>query len=408
MGVRLTQLLGNRELAFEDNLEKGRIWVYSDGNMYSSFCNGFCWTARACGKAVIEIWGAAGSGAEMCCCGAGLPGNAPGYVKKCICVTPGNYVCGYVGRSCNNADDLCFRGCSESTCVRWTGCAPYPVYEGFYNPCTMDNGWRGNNPWGWGNGCTMGDVQPANDAGKFWRMGANQQTCNGVAYPNYAICCTAGASQGCLCAQGGKGGFSYCIDDKSPYTCHVMNSYCGSPIYTTNFCAMHQSQCGVVCNRCNESTHWGGLSFACAWGGDVNCCGGVSCSRFMGCLPLCPCSFQYHHQTAAGVYATDGGNFTYQTAEDSPSTSWSGAPVRGSMDAVISLSRWPGHGVYSPCWVGARGCGCYNMQGCKQFLPYGVPGATAHPCPGVRDHGGRGGMGMVRIKFIPNEGENSY
>ena len=31
--AKLTQLLGNRELAWEDNLEKGRIWAYTDGNM---------------------------------------------------------------------------------------------------------------------------------------------------------------------------------------------------------------------------------------------------------------------------------------------------------------------------------------------------------------------------------------
>jgi len=88
----LTQLLGNRELAFEDNLEKGRIWVYSEGNMYTGFCNGFCWKPPGTGTAVIEIWGAAGSGAKMCCCGAGLPGNPPAYVKKTVCVCPSNFL----------------------------------------------------------------------------------------------------------------------------------------------------------------------------------------------------------------------------------------------------------------------------------------------------------------------------
>lgn len=403
MGVRLTQLLGNRELAFEDNLEKGRIWVYSDGNMYSGFCNGFCWQANACGKAIIEIWGAAGSGAEMCCCGAGLPGNPPAYTKKCICVQPGNFVCGYVGRSCNNADDLCFRGCSESTCVRWTGCAPNAIYCGFYQPGTMESGWRGNNPWGWGNGCTFGEIQPTYSEGRYWRMGYPRSDYG----TDYHVCCAAGACCGCLCAQGGKGGFSYCIDDKSPYTCFAMNYFCGSPIRTTNMCDISRSQCGMICNKC-EQTQWDGMSFACSWGGDVNCCGTLSCSRYQGCLPLCPCQFQYHHTTASGVYATDGAVFSYQTGEDSPSTSWSGAPVMGSIAAITALPRSPGHAHYTPCWVGMRGCGCYNMQGCKQFMPYGVPGATAHPCPNVRDHAGRGGMGMVRIKFIPNDGETSY
>jgi hypothetical protein len=28
------------------------------------------------------MWGAAGSGAEMCCCGGGIPGNPGGYARK--------------------------------------------------------------------------------------------------------------------------------------------------------------------------------------------------------------------------------------------------------------------------------------------------------------------------------------
>jgi hypothetical protein len=48
------------------------------------------------------------------------------------------------------------------------------------------------------------------------------------------------------------------------------------------------------------------------------------------------------------------------------------------------------------------------MQGCHPFLPYGVPGGAAFPCGHVRDHGMRGGMGMVRIKYTPTDGGNTY
>jgi hypothetical protein len=48
------------------------------------------------------------------------------------------------------------------------------------------------------------------------------------------------------------------------------------------------------------------------------------------------------------------------------------------------------------------------MQGCNPFLPYGVPGGAAFPCGEVRDHGMRGGMGMVRIKYTPTDGGNTY
>ena len=60
----------------EENLETGYIYSYTSGTNYSKFCNGICWTARVDGTATIEVWGAGGSGARMCCCGDGLPGNA--------------------------------------------------------------------------------------------------------------------------------------------------------------------------------------------------------------------------------------------------------------------------------------------------------------------------------------------
>ena len=59
----------------EENLERGEIYSYTPGTDYNNFCQGVCWVAPANGTAVIEIWGAGGSGAKMCCCGFGLPGN---------------------------------------------------------------------------------------------------------------------------------------------------------------------------------------------------------------------------------------------------------------------------------------------------------------------------------------------
>ena len=220
----LTQLLGNREQTFEDNLEKGRIWVYTDGNMYSAFCNGFCWRSPGTGCIVIESWGAAGSGAQMCCCGAGLPGNAPAYTKKCLCVIAGNYVCGYIGRSCNNSSALCFRGCSEATCVCWFGCSPKALYEGGYYPGDSDS-FKGNNPWGWGSG--GGDPMSLNEGNVNFQNGGNcgitgGNTLNPSGNGNccsWSQCRAAGATNGCICSQGGKGGISFCMDTKSPYSC---------------------------------------------------------------------------------------------------------------------------------------------------------------------------------------------
>jgi hypothetical protein len=401
----LTQLLGNREQATEDALEKGRIWVYQDGNMYSAFCNGFCWRAPGTGCVIIEAWGAAGSGAQMCCCGSGLPGNAPGYTKKCLCVTQGNYVCGYIGRSCNNSSALCFRGCSEASCVCWYGCSPKALYEGGYWPGDSDS-FKGNNPWGWGSG--GGDPMSSNEGNVNFQNGGN---CgigggSGCTAGTIAGCCgwsqcrAVGATNGCLCAQGGKGGISYCIDTKSSYICFRAGYFCGSPVGPANSGCCTGDACGMICNVCQDGS---GLGFiACGYGGDVNCCGGWSCTTFGGCWPICPCLTQYHVPVAANIFAEEGGVFTYTSHSDgTPMGEWSGGPLANQINALTAMSRTPQHNGYFTCWNNQRSCGCYEMQGCMNYMPYGVPGSAPHPCPGVRDHAGRGGLGAVRIKYIP-------
>ena len=115
----LSTLLGERlsDLATETNLEQGEIFVFHAGAEYHAFSSNFCWQAPGNGTAVIEAWGAGGSGGRMCCCGTGIPGNAGGYSKITVPVSAGKYVCGNTGISCGNASALCFRGCSTGTCI---------------------------------------------------------------------------------------------------------------------------------------------------------------------------------------------------------------------------------------------------------------------------------------------------
>lgn len=405
---KLSRMLGNRDLAFEDNLEKGRIWVYHEGTMYTSFCNGFCWRAPGTGYVQIDVWGAAGSGAQMCCCGAGLPGNAPAYLRKCICVISGNYICGYIGRSCNNSSALCFRGCSEASCVCWFGCSHNNLNEGGQLWDGTDD-LVGPNVWGWGAaGADSFSLEEVNVEGRGNRsnlLGANQGQC----CCNTGQCCTAGRNggnftRGCLCAQGGRGGTSFCMDDKSPYSCFRTGYFCGTGLGPShNMCATGRDSCGMICNWCQN-----GYNTACGYGGDINCCGLWSCVSFQGCLQTCPCLYQHHHAVAAGLFAEDGGTYTYVVDNESPMNNWSGGTVSGAMNGLKALSRSPSHYEHFTCWNGQRTCGCYEMQGCMTFLPVGVPGGPPLPCPSVRDHAGRGGLGAVRVKFIPATGTNSY
>lgn len=117
--AKLTDILQNRKIIDEENLIPGRVYVFGTGNMYgTSGMGAMCWQAPSTGTAVIEVWGAGGSGARMCCCGVGIPGNPGAYGKKTIAVTSGSWVTGCIGMSCGNTD-LCFRGCSTNSAVCW-------------------------------------------------------------------------------------------------------------------------------------------------------------------------------------------------------------------------------------------------------------------------------------------------
>jgi|TARA_B100001113_G_scaffold319991_1_gene288989 hypothetical protein len=304
----------------EDNLETGYIYSWTPGTNWTNFCNGVCWTAKANGTAIIEIWGAGGSGARMCCCGDGLPGNAGAYVKKTITVETGDTLTGSTGMACQ-AHPLCHSGCSDPTGVCWV---------------TANNG------------------------------------------------------NGCLCARGGYGGKTMCTTGSSLYCCFRAQGFC------TVRC--NNDNCGMVCNWCD------GAWPAEGYGGDVNCCGQLSCSSFFGCCPHCKCRFQQHVATPAGLFAENGALITFQKESDgTPMSQWSGNQLFQFYAALNLATKSPYQGnPLSYCWRSDRSCGCYPSQGYANYLPVGTGGIGPNPCPEVRDHGIRGGFGGVRIKFIPS------
>lgn len=313
----------------ETNLEKGRIWSYTAGTEYNNFTTGVCWTAPATGKAIIDIWGAGGSGAKMCCCGAGIPGNPGAWVRKCVCVVAGCVICGQPGRSCNNSNDLCFRGCSEATCLCWNG----------RNPAT------------------------------------------------------GGTISGCLCAQGGRGGLTFCnTGGGSMFCCFIQAGYCG-----TNY---SNGTCGIICN------YGSGIASCCAqaYGGDINKNGGFSCTTFWTCYGSCPCSTVYHTAIPPGLFACDGGVVTSGIEADNGFSEWAGMGYHQFIHTLNGLNRQPARGIpMTHCWVSTRSCGCYDVQGCQPFFPTGTGGLPAMPCGNVRDHAWRGGLGTIRINFIPKD-----
>jgi hypothetical protein len=105
----------------EENLEKGSIWVFTEGNVYGTKFAGpsVCWKSPGAGTVEVEVWGAGGSSGQMCCCGFGIQGNAGAYSKRTFAVTASGYITGCIGVSCGNSSAICFRGCSEPSGLCW-------------------------------------------------------------------------------------------------------------------------------------------------------------------------------------------------------------------------------------------------------------------------------------------------
>lgn len=312
----LSSVLGSRNLTLsEENIETGRVLTWSHGSNYSGIFAPICWIAPSNGIATIEVWGAGGSSSLMCCCGFSLPGNSGGYARKTVTLATGNFVCGSVGRACNNGGTLCDRGCSEASGVCWNG-----------------------------------------------------------------------TSAGCMCAQGGRGGVAICSTSAGGYCCFVASGYCH-----TNT----GSGCGIICNF----PVWCARGF----GGDVNCCGGISCVNFCRSSP--ECSPAWGLQTIAvppGFISTGGGFIQFIASEATGFSSWSGNGRHQAIAAISSMSRVPGGGIPpAACWNSNSGCGCYESWSCVRGMPIGVGAPMATPCSGVRDHGHTGGDGAIRIRFTP-------
>ena len=64
----------------EAKFRTGQNLAHNNGTLTPDYVTDFAGEPHG-GEATIEMWGAGGSGARMCCCGGGIPGNAAGYSK---------------------------------------------------------------------------------------------------------------------------------------------------------------------------------------------------------------------------------------------------------------------------------------------------------------------------------------
>lgn len=356
----LTTLLTRAQLSpLEDNLEKGIIYVYSGTRLaqtYGTLICGVNWYPPGCGKAIIEIWGAGGSGGRQCCCAGSIPGNPGAYVQKILCVTPSTYICGQTGNSC------------ADVCQCTTPCAAIA-------PCT------------------------------FYYRGRSQAS--GLCWNNAIDLC--GNTAGCLCAEGGYGGTAICVCQCNAGCAGggVCSPYC--VFGCCLFCATQSGAagCGIICNFgasariCGES---GGRGYALAYGGDINCIGCFSCVMFTNCDNAggIGCCIRYTIPMPGGIASCGQGFLCFrgEGCNDSGSDG-SGQGLRSYMYALQAASRFPTQGQHlGACWTSNIDCACYEADGCLPFLPYGFGAPATIVRADVRSSGYRGGLGAVRIKFV--------
>jgi hypothetical protein len=200
---------------------------------------------------------------------------------------------------------------------------------------------------------------------------------------NTGVCITSFSGNFCMCAQGGRGGESRCGEGVSLFTCFADLGYCTTPTGVG---------CGLVCNFGN------GIVPNAFGGNEINCQGSFSCIFIGHCNSCCwPLHTQYI-TTSPYLYSQEP--VTVQATMD-PLALTVGFSVDSLQQGLAGISTSPSSGSnYRYCWNSTQYCGCYEAQGCKVVLPTGIPAPGATPCNSVRDHGLRGGMGAVKIKFI--------
>lgn len=294
----------------ETNVESGQIYNFQTNN-YDGLHAGMCFHPCQSGTAIIEIWGAGGSGAKMCCCGFGTPGNPGAYSRKTVTLTCCGYITGSPGIACGN-DALCFRGCSDATGVT--------IYaNGSNTGCMCAQGGRGGISY-----CSTGtDAYCCFTAGGFYTtLGVNG---------NCGIVCNKCCSGGwCAQAYGGDtncpGGFS-CVS--------FLGASGSSCPCSTHFHmqgpAGYYSKCGVVVSFNHDDgngfANWSGQGrgqyaqalagasrwpqmgsfFATCWGFSGNC----GCYENEGCMNLLPPGFPSagpHPCPGVRDHASKGGN----------------------------------------------------------------------------------------------------
>lgn len=248
--------------------------------------------------------------------------------------------------------------------------------------------------------CCCGFTMPGNPGAYSKRtIRANQGTCvcfcigHPCGSPNTQINCgeptmlcvkNNNAGNFCMCAEGGAGGWGFCIDGSSSMACCFVSGQA--------LCNTLTAGCGWVCNTCS------GRHNAQAYGGDINCPGGYSKVYFGHCNPCCTNCWYAMVKTSAGIYGTEPAEIRQMydyCRQDRTSGQY------GFIETLALAGKQPQQGGHvKGCWAGSQYCGCYNMNMCTTQFGVGIPGPAGIPCSNNKNYGSKGGAGAVKITFL--------
>jgi hypothetical protein len=353
MARSLQNLLSTRQNSFdttkkldETNLDRGKVFVYCAARQYNDWVYGFCWKAPDSGMALVETWGSGGSIGCQCCCNHSMPGGSGAYVGLCICFdgTAQNYVCGYTGHPCSSMSGFCITGCGTASCIT---------------------------------------------------------VCNGDAGTCY-----------CICTQSGQQGYQWCHTGQSHICCSTARNYPAATGWSWSQGATGNG-CGWVCGYTSQWTQ--GCAYVMKGGADAFNEPEVTyeMNRY-GCVQSWNCNLStgnpdYNHTAGAkprGQF-TKGQAIAFSNFKNNGNGSATGSYVSGQgplEQAWHSTAISHDNGSAQPgplgCWNSNQHCNCYQQEGCIPWAPAGQGASYAQGCPDVRNVGQRGGLGIVRIRFV--------
>jgi hypothetical protein len=333
----LSQLLRARNESIrpnleETNLETGTIYHFGEGTVYaagysSQYGYNMCWKSPDYGNAVIEMWGAGGSGARIACCGFSTPGNSGAYSKKAICVWPPGgltssttFTAAGTGVSASGT----YNGLSQkSTSGKGTGGVfnitkttgtTYSTTITATVTLRADNGTTVGLGYAVGDtvvidGASLGGVTSTNDLTLTIATSVNNgsyvtgcigRSCNnpsttcfrGCSDPSMLCWCVTTGCNGCMCSEGGMGGHGFCSSGTSAWNCYYWNGFCGTnrefACISCTYVGPNATACAQARKGCED---WycniycqGALCYTCAVANNPSACGATGCTyMYNGC-----------------------------------------------------------------------------------------------------------------------------